>query len=271
MIDDFDDHYAALEVQRTATHDEIRVAWRRLARVWHPDRNPGDAKAETRFKSMSAAWHVLSDPERRNVYDEELDEQMLESELRRDAPKCRKCGAPSLPGFTLCVRCSLAERVRGSAKAHKDAKDPGPKPPHGAAKGPRAPKSTKAPPKKRRPPKTSPEQQRYEAEVEHLGNPDFYEDLIGHRRAEDYASGTGKYDGDSLLEALISEASIRSAFEGRPPSAGVSQRGSTIVFSDSEGSEVRLHVDPDALKDMSRNLRTADRLLRQIRRLFGGR
>jgi len=220
---------------------------------------------------MSGAWHILSDTERRRAYDEDLDDQLLEAELRRDTPRCRKCGGVALVGFMLCVRCGLAERVRESSRSPKDAREQAPKPAGKTPKDPRAPKSTKTP-KKRRPPKTSPEQQRYEAEVEHLGDPDFYDDLIGRRRVEDYASGTGKYDGDSLLEALISEASIRSAFEGRPPkSADVSQKGSTIVFSDGDGSEIRLHVDPDALKDMSRNLRTADRLLRQIRRLFGSR
>jgi molecular chaperone DnaJ len=63
------DYYEVLEVSRTASGDEIKKAFRKLAMKWHPDRNPGDAEAERRFKECSEAYEVLSDPQKRNQYD----------------------------------------------------------------------------------------------------------------------------------------------------------------------------------------------------------
>jgi curved DNA-binding protein len=62
--------YDLLGVGPTATADEIRKAYRKLARKHHPDANKGDPKAEERFKTISAAYQVLSDPEKRKLYDE---------------------------------------------------------------------------------------------------------------------------------------------------------------------------------------------------------
>jgi curved DNA-binding protein len=67
---DEQDLYAALGVARDAGEDEIRKAYRRLARQYHPDVNPNDPKAEERFKEISFAYDVLSDPEKRSRYDE---------------------------------------------------------------------------------------------------------------------------------------------------------------------------------------------------------
>jgi molecular chaperone DnaJ len=64
------DFYAALGVPKTATSPEIKKAYRKLARELHPDKNPGDAKAEARFKDVSEAYDVLSDETRRKEYDE---------------------------------------------------------------------------------------------------------------------------------------------------------------------------------------------------------
>ena len=63
------DYYALLGVKKTATADEIRKAFRKLARKHHPDVNPGDKKAEERFKEISEANDVLSDEKKRRVYD----------------------------------------------------------------------------------------------------------------------------------------------------------------------------------------------------------
>ena len=63
------DLYAVLGVARTATADEIKKAYRQLARQLHPDANPGDAEAEARFKEVAVAYEVLSDPEKRQRYD----------------------------------------------------------------------------------------------------------------------------------------------------------------------------------------------------------
>lgn len=64
------DYYAALGVSKTATAAEIKKAYRALARDLHPDKNPGDAKAENRFKDVSEAYDVLSDDTKRKEYDE---------------------------------------------------------------------------------------------------------------------------------------------------------------------------------------------------------
>jgi len=64
------DLYATLGVSRSATGDEIKKAYRKLARKHHPDVNPGNKEAEERFKSISHAYDVLSNPEKRKLYDE---------------------------------------------------------------------------------------------------------------------------------------------------------------------------------------------------------
>lgn len=67
---DFKDYYAALGVPRSASDKEIKQAFRRLARKLHPDVNPGDKQAETRFKEINEANEVLSNPDSRRKYDE---------------------------------------------------------------------------------------------------------------------------------------------------------------------------------------------------------
>lgn len=64
------DFYAILGVSRDVSDAELKKVYRKLARTYHPDSNPGDAESETKFKEISEAYSVLSDPEQRSEYDQ---------------------------------------------------------------------------------------------------------------------------------------------------------------------------------------------------------
>jgi len=64
------DYYGILGLKKTATADDVRKAFRKLARKYHPDVNPGDKKSEEKFKELSEANEVLSDPKKRKIYDQ---------------------------------------------------------------------------------------------------------------------------------------------------------------------------------------------------------
>jgi molecular chaperone DnaJ len=64
------DYYEILGVKKSASVDDIRKAFRKLARKYHPDVNPGDKSAEEKFKALSEANDVLSDPKKRKIYDQ---------------------------------------------------------------------------------------------------------------------------------------------------------------------------------------------------------
>jgi curved DNA-binding protein len=67
---EYKDYYKSLGVDKSASQDEIRKAFRKLAVKYHPDKNPGDKKAEEKFKEINEANEVLSDPEKRKKYDQ---------------------------------------------------------------------------------------------------------------------------------------------------------------------------------------------------------
>ena len=64
------DYYEVLRVSKTADASEIKKAYRALGKKYHPDANPGDKEAEEKFKELSEAYAVLSDPEKRQKYDQ---------------------------------------------------------------------------------------------------------------------------------------------------------------------------------------------------------
>ena len=103
------DYYAVLGVPKGATDKEITRAYRKLAKQYHPDANPGDAAAEERFKEVSHAHDVLSDAEKRREYDAERQFArmgggfILVSSTRRVADDYRLAGTPSwVSAMTTC-------------------------------------------------------------------------------------------------------------------------------------------------------------------------
>src|SRR6185436_5377382 len=91
-----EDFYKVLGVKRDAKPDEIKKAYRRLARKYHPDVDPGDKSAEERFKQMSEAFDVLSDPKKRAVYDRfgQYSDNLADAAARGGGPTYTTRGAP---------------------------------------------------------------------------------------------------------------------------------------------------------------------------------
>jgi molecular chaperone DnaJ len=83
---EFRDYYSVLGVKRDASEAEIKAAYRKLARKYHPDVNPGNKEAEAKFKEINEAYQVLGDPEKRKKYDRlgaDFERGASEDELRR--------------------------------------------------------------------------------------------------------------------------------------------------------------------------------------------
>jgi molecular chaperone DnaJ len=87
------DYYKILGVTRTAADKDIKAAYRRLARQYHPDVNPGNKSAEERFKEINEAYEVISDPEKRKKYDQYGDQWQYADQLNEAAQRQGKSGS----------------------------------------------------------------------------------------------------------------------------------------------------------------------------------
>lgn len=83
------DYYEVLGITKSATADEVKKAYRKMAIKYHPDKNPGDAEAEKRFKEISEAYEVLSDPQKKQMYDR----------FGKEGVQAGAAGAGAGPGF----------------------------------------------------------------------------------------------------------------------------------------------------------------------------
>jgi molecular chaperone DnaJ len=92
------DFYSVLGVGRDASAREIKDAYRRLARRYHPDVNPGDKTSEAKFKQVNEAYHVLSNPKARKDYDEFGENWKHAEQLRQAGARVGSGGAPERPG-----------------------------------------------------------------------------------------------------------------------------------------------------------------------------
>jgi len=90
---DFKDYYATLGISKTASEKEVKQAFRKLARKHHPDVNPGDKAAESKFKEINEAYEVIGDPDKRRKYDE------LGSNWKMYEQAQRAGGGAGAPGF----------------------------------------------------------------------------------------------------------------------------------------------------------------------------
>lgn len=147
-----EDYYQVLGIKRDAKPEEIKKSYRRLARKYHPDVNPGDKSAEERFKIITEAHDVLSDPKKRSVYDRfgQYSDSLADAAARGATPSGRTSGgatgaspnfdfegfdwgnATSSGGGGSSFRDIFADLFGGSGGAKKEPEPPRPMPQRGA-------------------------------------------------------------------------------------------------------------------------------------------
>src|SRR6201997_1427423 len=95
----FVDYYKTLGVEKNATEDEIKKAYRKLARKYHPDLNPNDPEANKKFQQINEANEVLSDPEKRKKYDKYGENWQHGEEHEQYARQQQQRGGGGYSGF----------------------------------------------------------------------------------------------------------------------------------------------------------------------------
>ena len=117
------DYYAVLGVKKTATADDVRKAFRKLARKYHPDVNPGDKKSEEKFKELSEANEVLSDPKKRKIYDQlgfysdNIDPKTAEAYANSGGARGNAYGPAAIPSAATATRAARAASTWTSTSA----------------------------------------------------------------------------------------------------------------------------------------------------------
>ena len=107
-------YYKTLGVDRTADAETIKKAFRKLARQHHPDANKGDKKAEEKFKEINEAYEVLSDPEKRKLYDQ-LGSNF--NQYRQAPPNGRSAGGTGAPAA--CASAAVRAASRAACRGRK--------------------------------------------------------------------------------------------------------------------------------------------------------
>src|SRR6187399_645915 len=97
---EFIDYYKILELDKNASEADIKKAYRKLARKYHPDLNPNDANAKKKFQQINEANEVLSDPEKRKKYDQYGKDWKHSEEFERARSQQRQYAGSSDAGFS---------------------------------------------------------------------------------------------------------------------------------------------------------------------------
>ena len=116
------DYYEVLGVKKTATDAEIKRAYRTLAKKYHPDTNPGDASAAEKFKEASEAYAVLSDAEKRKMYDQlEWLLLMAQVELQEEIHLVAEDSTLKVETSEICLAIYLVRSLAEEAVVHREA------------------------------------------------------------------------------------------------------------------------------------------------------